>query len=70
MQPPCESQEGPVTRAFAVVIVGLCIKFNMKWIFISILKIKYGPKLHISPNHLSVFEERRLFYMLANFFGE
>jgi hypothetical protein len=26
--------------------------------------------LYISPKYLRIFEERHLFYMLANFFGE
>jgi hypothetical protein len=57
-------------QAFAVVTVGLC-KFNIKWVLISIVKIWIMVQnLYISQKYLRIFEERHMFYMLANFFGE
>ena len=37
-------KRGLVAQAFAVVIFGLG-KFNIKWVLISIVNLKYGPKL-------------------------
>ena len=48
------------------IFVGLC-KFNIKWVLISIVKIWSKTYIYISPKNLSIFEERRLFYKLANF---